>query len=290
MIEYHGLTHSLGAADIVGQIAQVTRAGNIPNIDPSSPFAFAALTSSSPPSVFLNGQVSRFRESLDITELLGTSAPHLAYQYICIVVARFSGSTSSKEILSLTRQLLGNIIITPVTPLHHNLALLVAATLTDLSDQAETQVEAQNAIKEMDDALQAGNIVHRSPNGTEWDTAIRNMLHLKKSLSPPTTATERASSVAQPNMAGLQHLAAAAVGEREGGTDVRPASSGGNGTLPQPTPDMKHDVTAAIAAANEAAAAQATAAAVQKQLQSVPAANSSGGNNFDPSALVKEGF
>lgn len=89
-------------------------------------------------------------------------------------------------------------------------------------------------------------------------------------------------------MAGLQHLAAAAVGERES-ADARPSSSnGGNGTIPQ-SQEVKHDVTAAMAAASEAAAAQATAAAAQKQMQTV-SGSTNGGNDFDSSALVKDGF
>lgn len=141
----------------------------------------------------------------------------------------------------------------------------------------------------MDDALSNGHIVHRISNGSGWDTTIRNLLHQKKPFTPPNTATERTSPAAQPNMAGLQHLAAAAVGEREG-ADVRPTSSGGNGPTSQPTQDsIKHDVTAAMAAASEAAAAQATAAAAQKQLQNV-SGNSNGGNPYDSSALIKDGF
>jgi hypothetical protein len=188
-------------------------------------------------------------------------------------------------VLSLAKELLHNLTITPISPLHHVFAHLVAVSLCELSDRIETQVEAHAAIKELDDAIANGQVTHRVLNGTGWDTAIRNMLHQKKALTPPTTAVERTSPVAQPNMAGLQHLAAAAVGEREGG-DGRPASSGGNGTLSQPTQEsMKHDVSAAMAAASEAAAAQATAAAAQEQMQNATG-NNNGGNTFDPSALV----
>jgi hypothetical protein len=191
--------------------------------------------------------------------------------------------TASKEILSLTKELLDNVRNSQISPLHHIFASLAATSLTELSDRVETQVEAHTAIKEMDDAILNGQIIYRVPNGTGWDSAIRNILHQKKAPSPPNTASERTSPAVQPvqpNMAGLQHLAAAAVGERDS-ADARPSSSAGN-------QDLKHDVTAAMAAASEAAAAQATAAAAQKQMQS--SSGSNGGNSYDPSALVKDGF
>lgn len=240
------------------------------------------MTSTTPTFLYLNGQLSRFRESLDISTLTTNSPPQLAYQYLRILVARLSVFTASKEILSLTKELLDNVRGSPITPLHHIFASLAATSLTELSDRVETQVEAHTAIKEMDDAISNGQVIYRVPNGTGWDAAIRNILHQKKALSPNTTSelTSPAVQPVQPNMAGLQHLAAAAVGERDS-ADARPSSSAG-------TQDLKHDVTAAMAAASEAAAAQATAAAAQKQMQS--SSGSNGGNSYDPSALVKDGF
>lgn len=132
----------------------------------------------------------------------------------------------------------------------------------------------------MSDALDNGEIIYRSSDGLGWDTAIRDLLHQKRALTPPLNAPDHTSPVSQPNMAGLQHLAAAAVGEREG-ADARPASSGGNGTASQQS-KVDHDLSAAMAAANEAAKAQATAAAAQ-QLSASP--NGNNGNNFDASGL-----
>jgi hypothetical protein len=282
------LTLPSGAADTVGQVAYVTRASNITNLDTSSPFAFEALTKTSPTSLYLNGQITRLRESLDISTLSSNSPPQLTYQYLRLLVARLSHS-SSREVLMLTKELLSNLISTPISPLHHIFASLVATSLTELSDRLETQVDAHASIKEMDDAISDGHITHRVPNGSGWDTAIRNLLHQKQPPASLGTSAEQTSPAPQPNMAGLQHLAAAAVGEREG-ADVRPASSnGGNNALPQSSSEAKHDVTAAIAAANEAIAAQATAAAAQTQLQNA-LGNANGGGSYDPSALVKEGF
>lgn len=191
--------------------------------------------------------------------------------------------------MGLTKELLTNLTLAPISPLHHIFASLVATSLTELSDRTETQNEAIPSIKEMDDAIANGHIIHRSPNGTGWDAAIRDLLHQKKAPTPPPSGPEQANSVIQPNMVGLQHLAAAAVGEREV-ADAKPSHSGSNEATSQSATDVKHDVTAAMAAATEAAAAQATAAAAQKQLQ-----NSSGNSNgnaipYDPSALVKDGF
>ncbi|KAF2193374.1 hypothetical protein K469DRAFT_745006 [Zopfia rhizophila CBS 207.26] len=282
--------HLARGADIVGQIAYLIRTNSIPNVDASSPWTFAAMTSASPSSLYLNGQLSRFRESLEITNLPSNSPPYLAYQYLRIIVARLSPYTPSNDILTLTRDLLGNLVTGPITPLNHIFASLVATSLTELSDRVETQVEAHASIKELDDAVANGHVVYRSADGPGWDTAIRDLLHHKKGPSSMTTSPEQPNAAAQPNMAGLQHLAAAAVGERESADGTRPTSSGGNGAT-QPPPDVKNDVAAAVAAASEAAAAQATAAAAQKQLNEARKGSGNGnGNTYDPSALVKEGF
>lgn len=246
------------------------------------------MTATSPSSLYLNGQLFRFRESLDLANIPSNSPPQLAYQYLRILVARLSTHTASNETLALTKELLSNLKTGTITPLHHIFATLVATSLTELSDRVETQVEAHASMREMNDAISKGQIIHQSADGLGWDTAIRELLHQKRDLSPSSTALEQTSPISQPNMAGLQHLAAAAVGEREG-VDARPASSGGNGVTPQTQSGQEHDVTAAMLAATEAARAQATAAAAQKQLQNT-SGNSNGGNNYDSSALVKDGI
>lgn len=166
-----------------------------------------------------------------------------------------------------------------ITPLHHVFAGLVATSLTEMSDRLETQVEAHACIKDMSDALANGQVVHRSSDGLGWDIALQDLLHQKRVATPAPDAADSKPAL-QPNMAGLQHLAAAAVGEREG-ADARPLSSGGNGNVSQQS-KIEHDLSAAMAAANEAAKAQATAAAAQ-QLSASPSAN--GGNAFDSSGF-----
>ncbi|KAF2020872.1 hypothetical protein BU24DRAFT_10138 [Aaosphaeria arxii CBS 175.79] len=297
--------HLARAADIIGQVTYIARAGNVPSIDPTSAMTFADLTSSSPASLYLNGQLLRFRESLEISSLPPTSPPYLAYQYLRIVVARASTYTAPKETLAFTKELLGSIqaVNGSITPLHHIFAHIVATSLTDLADKVETQIDAHGSIREMDEAIANGNILVRIPDGLGWDTAIRNILHQKRSSEAPPNNVEQTGPATEPNMAGLQHLAAAAVGEREG-TDARPSSSGGSAQISQSNADVKHDLTAAMAAASEAAAAQATAAAAQQQLQSAsPTANPAhdgnansnsgpGGDNdqYDPSLIGKDGF
>lgn len=284
----------LGAADIVGQIAYLVRVSSIPNLEPSSPYAFAAMTSTSPSSLYLNGQLARYSESLEMSGLPSNSPPYLAYQFVRIIVARLSPYTAANEVLGLTRDLLGNLMHSPVTPLHHIFASLVATSLSELADRMETQLEAHAAIVEMDEAIANGHLVHRNLEGSGWDNGIRELLHSKKSNMSTSTAEQPAPT--QPNMAGLQHLAAAAVGEREGADAAagRPSSSGGNGTNPAAPTNSdvnKLDVAAAVAAASEAAAAQATAAAAQKQLQNETRRGSNHGlNTYDPTTLVKDGF
>lgn len=241
------------------------------------------LNGTSPQSVYLNGQLNGFRESIEITDLVDSSPPYLAYQYLRLVAARQSSHPSqSSDLLRRTRELLNRLVTGTVTPLHHILAGLVATTLTELSDRLETQLEAQASIKDMSDALSNGQIIHRSLDGLGWDVALQDLLHQKRPASPPPNLAEQPSVVTQPNMAGLQHLAAAAVGEREG-SEARPTSSGGNG-IPSHQSKIEHDLSAAMAAANEAAKAQATAAAAQ-QLSASP--NGAGANTFE-SGMTKD--
>ena len=152
----------------------------------------------------------------------------------------------------------------------------------------ETQVEAHANIKEMSDSLDNGQIVHRSTEGYGWDAAIHDILHQKKAPTPPGTLPDQ-TSPAQPNMAGLQHLAAAAVGEREG-ADARPSSSSGNGAAASNQSRVDPDLQAAMNAANAAAKAQQAMAAAAEQ--EMPDASTNGGssNNYDTSALIKDGF
>lgn len=238
------------------------------------------MTATSPQSIYLNGQLNGFRESIDITDLAENAPPQLAYQYLRLVAARLpSQANNSAETLALTRELLGRLKNGAITPLHHIFAGLVATSLVDLSDRLETQVEAHAVIKDLSDALTNGQVVHRSTDGLGWDVALQDLLHQKRAASPPSDVPDSKPNQ-QPNMAGLQHLAAAAVGEREG-ADARPLSSGGNGSLSQQS-KIEHDLSAAMAAANEAAKAQATAAAAQ-QLSASPGANA--GNAFDSSGF-----
>lgn len=190
--------------------------------------------------------------------------------------------------LNITKDLQLSLTNGAITPFHHIFAALAATSLTELSDRLETQIEAQAGIKAMSDALDDGQILYRSSDGLGWDASIRDLLHQKKQHTPPpqsNTISDAMSPMSQqPNMAGLQHLAAAAVGEREG-ADARPSSSNGNGTpLQSVVSKADHDLSAAMAAANEAAKAQATAAAAQ-QLSAVSAANEGGG--FDVGGVGK---
>jgi hypothetical protein len=256
----------------------------VPNIDPASPFASSAINGTSPQSIYLNGQLNGFRESIEITDLVHNSPPYLAYQYLRLVVARQpSHPMQSTDLLNITKDLLNTLANGTVTPLHHVFAGLAATSLTELSDRLETQVEAHASIKDMSDALSNGQIIHRSSDGLGWDVALQDLLHQKRPPSPPPNIPEQSTPIPQPNMAGLQHLAAAAVGEREG-ADNRPASSSGNGN-PSHQSKIEHDLSAAMAAANEAAKAQATAAAAQ-QLSGSP--NGNGGSTFDSSSLTKD--
>ncbi|CAN9085043.1 unnamed protein product [Alternaria alternata] len=243
---------------IVGRIAYVNRAGSVPNVESSAPFAFSALKPGTVESEYLNGALDEVKQSIDLTTLTRNSPPHLAHQYLRVFIARLSlQNIPSAEVFEATKELLSNLTSGAITPLHHIFAALVATSLTELADRAEMQAEANASIKEMNDALSNGQIIHRSSDGLGWETAIGELLQKKKSSTPPYTGPEQASPALEPNMAGLQHLAAAAVGEREGTGDNRPGSSSQQ--------KVDNDLSAAMAAANEAAKAQAQATAAAAQ-------------------------
>lgn len=250
------LKSQLGAAQVVGRIAYVNRAGSVPNVEPA--FAFSALKPGSAESEYLNATLEGLEQSIELTTLTRNSPPHLAHQYLRVFIARLAlQNIPSAEVFHLTKELLSNLVSGAITPLHHIFAALVATSLTELSDRVETQVDAHSSIKEMTDALSNGQIIHRSSDGLGWETAIRDLLHQKKASTPPYSAPEQASPALEPNMAGLQHLAAAAVGEREGTGENRPGSSSQQ--------KVDNDLSAAMAAANEAAKAQAQATAAAAQ-------------------------
>ncbi|KAF1977316.1 hypothetical protein BU23DRAFT_550647 [Bimuria novae-zelandiae CBS 107.79] len=275
--------HIARAADIVGQVVSISKAGSVPELDPASPFAFTALSATSPSTKYLNGQLTRFRESIDISNLPGNASPHLAYQYLRLLTARLSNFSPSVELLTLTKDLLRNLAHGRVTPLHHIFVSLVATSLGDLSDRLETQIEAHASMKELADGIANESIINMSSDNLGWDAAIRDLLHQKRGSIPSHSAPEQPSP--QQHLAGLQHLAAAAVGEREG-TDVRPTSSSGNAHA---TPAPANDLSAAIAAATEAAKAQAQAQDTGTAAQHGSSPNNGGnGNPYDTSALVKE--
>lgn len=248
------------------------------------------LAAASPESIYLNGQLSGYRESIDITDLTNNSPPHLASQYLRVFVGRLSAQNSPlTELLGATKDLLGNLTSGAITPLHHVCAGLVATSLVELADRVETQVEAHAAIKEMSDAINNGQILHRSLDHHGWDAAVREILHQIQGPTPPTnTFPEQTNAEPESNMAGLQHLAAAAVGEREV-NEPRPASSGDNGSHERSLANAEHDLSAAMAAANDAAMAQATAAAAQQQL-TVSSPDDKNGNNYEAGASKQDDF
>jgi hypothetical protein len=269
-------------------VASISKAGSVPELDLASPFAFAALSVTSPATKYLNGQLSRFRESIEISSLPGNASPYLAHQYLRVFITRLSDYSSSVELLSLTKDLLRNIANPRVTPLHHIFASLVATSLGDLSDRLETQIEAHAAMKEMADGLANEHIINTSSDGLGWDAAICDLLHQKNGPTPSHSALEQTSP--SQHLAGLQHLAAAAVGEREG-TDARPASSSGNIIATSTPSKFDNDVSAAIAAANEAAKAQAqaqdNAPIPQQRVHETPTTGRHGSFN-DTTTLTKD--
>ncbi|KAF2116271.1 hypothetical protein BDV96DRAFT_47079 [Lophiotrema nucula] len=270
--------HLARVADTVGRIAFQTRIGSMANVDASSPWAVIPYTISSPAYNLTDGALLRLRESLDISNLPPNSVPHIAHVYTRILISRLSTFVSAAEVLSQTKELLGLLLNSPSSPIHQVFAKLAAISLNELADRVETQVEAHTGIKELSDAIASGRIVPRAAEGSGWDASIQEILHQKQAPTP-TSAREHAST--GPNMA-LQHLAAAAVGERDSTDGPRPTSSNANGAS-----ELQPDIAAAIAAASEAAAAQVaqqTAAAAQQQMDAKLPSN--GNNQEDAKAFA----
>ena len=188
-----------------------------------------APNSSSPPLVgkLLNGEIDRFRESIDST-IHSLNLVDLSYWHVKLLLKRHTATSEPYDLLGPAQHLVAilNSPSTPITPLNHHFAALAALTLVELVDMPETREGAWKGIQDLHEALDKRRGFSVREDGIGWDGAIRDLI-VKKQQQQQSGGSGSGSH------GGLQHLADLAVGER--GPPAGPSSStgtGSQGTLP----------------------------------------------------------
>src|SRR5579862_5996614 len=137
---------SQGLSCIIGHLAAVF----ISTEDVMAP------NSSSAPLVgkLLNGEVDRFRESVDST-IHSLNLVHLSYWHVKLLLKRHTAASEPHDLLGPAQHLASilNSPNTPITPLNHHFAALAALTLVELADIPETKEGAWKGIQDLHEAL-----------------------------------------------------------------------------------------------------------------------------------------
>ena len=227
-------------------------------------------------AISVQGELDRFRESVD--KLIGHAATvQLAYWHARLLVVCLHPSSSPQDLILPAQRisaLLNQAGNASLTPLSHHYGLLATVTLAELAGLPETREEAFQGIDELEAAF---STLKTEPSasgamgkGSEesWQSAILDLLEKKK---------VQVFNDGQGPILGLQHLADAAVGERNGEDGVM-GTSGMNGAASTSVTAMQNSSSATVSAA-AAAAAAATAVAAQQRMQ-----------EFDTMALARQGY
>lgn len=226
-------------------------------------------------AISVQGELDRFRESVD--KLIGhATAVQLAYWHTRLLVVCLHPSSSPQDLVLPVQRICALMNQTGsgfFTPLSHHYGLLATVTLAELVGLPETREEAFQGIDELEAAianLKAEPSASMTGKGSEenWQSAVLDLLERKKA---------QANNDGQGPILGLQHLANAAVGERNG-EDGTVSGAGMNGAVSTSTTVMQNSSSATVSAA-AAAAAAATAVAAQQRMQ-----------EFDTMALARQGY
>jgi hypothetical protein len=176
----------------------------------------------------LNGEIDRFRESIDST-IGSLNLVHLSYWHVKLLLKRHTPASEPYDLLG-PAQRMASILNSPsasTTPLNHHFAALAALTLVELADMPETKDGAWKGIQDLHEALDKRRGFSVREDGVGWDSAIRDLI-LKKRQQQQSGGSGPLSG----SHGGLQHLADLAVGERGSATVV--PSGGGPGSQSGP--------------------------------------------------------
>lgn len=184
-------------------------------------------------STIIQGELARFRESVEpILLATSNSQPHtnllsLAYWHVRLLIFRTLPATTPQELL-LPASRMASLLdspLTPITPLNHHFAALAALTLVELCAFDDTRAQAEQGLKEIEDAANRGRGLMARDGSSGWESAIRELVAkgVRNALPEVNAGSETAT-------AGLQHLADAAIGGKgligaEGEADVEGAAS-----------------------------------------------------------------
>jgi hypothetical protein len=212
-----------GLSCIIGHIAEVFVSAD----DVMAP------NRSSPPLVgkLLNGEIDRFRESIDST-ISSLNLVHLSYWHVKLLLKRHTPASEPYDLLG-PAQRMASILNSPstvITPLNHHFAALAALTLVELADMPETKDGAWKGIQDLYEALDKRRGFSVREDGVGWDSAIKDLI-LKKRQQRQSGGSGPLSG----SHGGLQHLADLAVGER----GSAPTVPSGGGTSSQGGPSAE---------------------------------------------------
>ncbi|KAH0545226.1 hypothetical protein FGG08_000680 [Glutinoglossum americanum] len=179
----------------------------------------------------LNGEIDRFRESIDST-ISSMNLVHLSYWHVKLLLKRHTPASEPHDLLGPAQRIASilNSPSTPITPLNHHFAALAVLTLVELADMPETKDGAWKGIQDLHEALDKRRGFFVREDGVGWDSAVRDLI-LKKRQQQQSGGSGPLSV----SHGGLQHLADLAVGDR-GSASTAP-SSGGAGSQGGPPPE-----------------------------------------------------
>lgn len=183
---------------IIGHLASILTTTKTPETNVMAP--------SNPASALLGltlaGEIDRFRESVE--SVWGTlNLVHLCYHHCHLLIKRLNPTTEPTEMIGHAVKVATvlNQRQTPITPLNHHFAALSAMTLCELVDIPKTRAEATKGIEQISEALGLGRGFAGHEQSTGWDSAIRELVLLKKAKLQEDREKEAAGGVGEDGVA-----------------------------------------------------------------------------------------
>jgi len=287
---------------VAGHLVSAIKTYDNPNFDMANPSANSVAIMTAMRNL-VNGELERFREGVEDKQDSYSQLYQLCYWHLRLLIGRTPPLVVPLSLLESAMRitsLLNNNQSYPHSPFHHHFAAHAALTLSELLELDETRQRAHEGFMELDEAIESHRALAVRDGSAAWDSALREFMGRKKaSLHNPSAASAT----------GLQHLANAAINEREGNSE-RPGTRGGEGQTngnedAKPAGSNAALIAAAVAAAaaagqanndssvqdatSAAQAAQATAQAASAHLQ---LGRSIGGGieSYDPTLVARNGY